>query len=229
MSIIIGYKDVLMVVTARKNVIKRTFIFNSPGTSHGPSVSKTLVITNQALTPYLLIAMEYADATGSGCSSCSGSGGASNQPSRIAYPTFAKEFVYDKRGRKAIEKDVLSETETYLADFDYDPAGNLIARTDKEGRETGYAFDDLNRLKTVTDPLNQVTEYFYDNRNNLTALTDANGNTTWFEKKKWGQGLICDLRAFTCFRKFSSCAIFFLMIVTLRLTAEWVKPNKFPI
>ena len=54
------------------------------------------------------IAMEYADATGSGCSSCSGSGGASNQPSRITYPTFAKEFLYDKRGRKTIEKDVLS-------------------------------------------------------------------------------------------------------------------------
>ena len=63
------------------------------------------------------IAMEYADATGSGCSSCSAAGGASNQPSRITYPTFAKEFLYDKRGRKTIEKDVLSATETYLNGF----------------------------------------------------------------------------------------------------------------
>jgi len=127
------------------------------------------------------IAMEYADGTGSGCSSCAAAGGTSNQPSRITYPTFAKEFLYDKRGRKTIEKDVLGAAEVYLTDFDYDPAGNLIARTDKEEKTTGYAYDELNRLKTVTDPLNQDTAYFYDNRDNLTALTDAEGNTTWFE------------------------------------------------
>ena len=127
------------------------------------------------------IAMEYADTAGSGCSSCAAAGGASNQPSRITYPTFAKEFVYDKRGRKNIEKDVLSAAEVYLTDFDYDPAGNLIARTDKEDKTTAYAYDELNRVKTVTDPLNQDTAYFYDNRDNLTALTDAEGNTTWFE------------------------------------------------
>ena len=115
------------------------------------------------------------------CFPCAAAGGASNQPSRISYPTFAKEFLYDKRGRKTVEKDVLSASEVYLTDFDYDPAGNLIARTDKENKTTGYAYDELNRLKTVTDPLNQDTAYFYDNRDNLTALTDAEGNTTWFE------------------------------------------------
>ena len=30
LSIIIGYKDILLVIIARKNVIKCTFIFNSP-------------------------------------------------------------------------------------------------------------------------------------------------------------------------------------------------------
>jgi hypothetical protein len=34
---------------------------------------------------------------------------------------------------------------------------------------------------------------------------------------------------FTCLRKISSCAIFFLLIVSLRLAAEWVKPNVLPI
>ena len=126
------------------------------------------------------IAMEYGDAAGSGCSSCS-SGGAIDQPSRITYPTFAKEFTYDKRGRKIEERDVLSETETYITGFDFDAAGNLIARTDKEDRPTDYEYDDLNRLKSVTDALGNNTEYFYDNRDNLTALTDANSNTTWFE------------------------------------------------
>jgi len=125
------------------------------------------------------IAMEYGDANGSGCSSCSG--GASNQPSRITYPTFAKEFVYDKRGRKTIEKDVLSDAQTYLTDFDYDPAGNLVARTDKEQKLTAYDYDDLNRLNQVTDALSQETKYTYDNRDNLMALTDAENNITWFE------------------------------------------------
>ena len=127
------------------------------------------------------ITMEYADASGSGCSSCSGGGGASNQPARIQYPTFAKAFVYDKRGRKVVEKDILSDTETYLTDFDYDPAGNLVARIDKENKTTGYDYDDLNRLETVTDALTGETRYTYDNRDNLTALTDAENNITWFE------------------------------------------------
>ena len=125
--------------------------------------------------------MEYADASGSGCSSCSGGGGASNQPARIQYPTFAKAFVYDKRGRKVVEKDILSDTQTYLTDFDYDPAGNLVARIDKEQKTTGYDYDDLNRLETVTDALTGKTRYTYDNRDNLTALTDAENNITWFE------------------------------------------------
>ncbi|CAB1059836.1 hypothetical protein D1BOALGB6SA_4601, partial [Olavius sp. associated proteobacterium Delta 1] len=127
------------------------------------------------------IGMQYSDATGSGCSSCSGGGGASNQPSRIVYPTFAKEFVYDVRGRKIIEKDILSDTQTNLTDFAYDPAGNLAARTDKEQKTTGYDYDDLNRLSQVTDALFKETRYTYDNRDNLMALTDAENNITWFE------------------------------------------------
>jgi YD repeat-containing protein len=46
------------------------------------------------------------------------------------YPTLTKEFVYDTRGRKIEEKDVFSETETYLTEFDYDLTGNLISKID---------------------------------------------------------------------------------------------------
>ena len=62
------------------------------------------------------IAMEYEDALGTGCSSCST--GSGSKPYRVIYPTFEKEFIYDKRGRKTHEKDVLigegQEYMTYL-------------------------------------------------------------------------------------------------------------------
>ena len=126
------------------------------------------------------IITEYNDAVISGCSSCSSSAG-TNQPARISYPTFEKHFSYDKRGRKLVETDVLSETESYMTQFGYDDTGNLISRIDKEGNSTGYGYDSLNRLIKVTDAMNQETRYTYDNRDNLIALTDAENHTTRFE------------------------------------------------
>ncbi|MCK4542700.1 MAG: RHS domain-containing protein [Spirochaetales bacterium] len=125
------------------------------------------------------ISMEYDDEIGSGCPSCSG--GTTSQPSRVIYPTFAKEFVYDSRGRKTIEKDILSETDTYETLFGYDLSGNLVSKTDKEGKNTYYQYDGLKRLTKVTDPLVSETDYTYDDRDNLISLTDANGNATGFE------------------------------------------------
>ncbi|MDY6966794.1 MAG: hypothetical protein SVM80_12660, partial [Halobacteriota archaeon] len=122
------------------------------------------------------IVMEYED--DEGCSSCSGN---TNQVKKITYPTFAKEFIYDDRGRKTHEKDILSETEEYLTQFGYDLSGNLLSKTDKESKTTIYMYDDLGRLIQVSDPMNQDTLYVYDNRDNLIELTDANGSTTWFE------------------------------------------------
>ena len=126
------------------------------------------------------ISVEYADA--SGCGSCSG--GNADQPSRVIYPTFAKTFVYDKRGRKTSETDVLSDTESYVTGYAYDTAGNLVAKTDKESKTTLYSYDALNRLSAVTDPTTGVTEYSYDNRDNLIELTDAKTNATQFEYDK---------------------------------------------
>ncbi|MGA9535414.1 MAG: RHS repeat-associated core domain-containing protein [Desulfobacterales bacterium] len=125
------------------------------------------------------IVMEYDEATGAGCSSCSG-GGAKDQPARIIYPTFEKLFSYDKRGRKVLETEVAGG-ESYVSIFGYDDAGNLMARTDKEEKTTAYVYDDLNRLKTVTDALLGETGYAYDSRDNLKVLTDAKNQTTWFE------------------------------------------------
>ena len=125
------------------------------------------------------IVMEYDDTPGTGCSSCSG--GSANQPSRVQYPTFAREFVYDVRGRKTQEKDVLSDTEQYITSLAYDETGNLVSRPDKENRTTTYEYDELNRLKKVIDPLGKETAYTYDDRYNLIALEDGNDHITTFE------------------------------------------------
>jgi len=129
------------------------------------------------------VRMEYAGDTGSGCSSCSGSA-PTDQPIRIIYPTFTREFTYDKRGRKIEERDKLSDTVTYVTQFAYDPAGNLIGKTDREGRITTYEYDSLNRLIKTIDPLDGETLFTYDDRDNLLSLTDAEGNVTRFTYDK---------------------------------------------
>ena len=92
------------------------------------------------------IALEYDNGSGAGCPSCAAAGGA-NQPSKIIYPTFAKAFSYDMRGRKVGETDILGTTDSYNTRFAYDAAGSLISKRDKENRTTEYLYDELGRLK----------------------------------------------------------------------------------
>lgn len=122
--------------------------------------------------------MVYENET-SGCAICSG--GMTGDPAKIIYPTFAKEYKYDSRGRKVEERDVLSDDEAYLTQFGYDASGNLTSRTDKEGEITIYEYDALDRLVKVVDPLVHETAYSYDDRDNLIVLTDSNGNVTLFQ------------------------------------------------
>jgi large repetitive protein len=125
------------------------------------------------------IHMEYDQAVG-GCATCSGGGGF--QPTRTVFPTFEQQYGYDLRGRKTLETDIPSTGGDLGATlFAYDPAGNLVEKTDKEGNTTVYEYDELGRLIGVTDPLTGMTSYEYDGRDNLIALTDAEGNTTRFD------------------------------------------------
>ncbi len=117
---------------------------------------------------------------GASCSSCSESG-SPDLPSKIIYPTFIREFKYDKRGRKIEERDILSDNETYITQFEYDLSGNLISKTDPESKVTAYEYDSLNRLIKVTDPVGNATEYIFDIRDNMISIKDANENIKHFE------------------------------------------------
>ncbi len=126
---------------------------------------------NEIVTEYDPVSSE------GGCTSC---GGTADQPISVTYPTFEKAFVYDERNRKIAEQVIVPEGETLETRFVYDPAGNLIEKTDKDNQITYYEYDALNRLVRVTDPNQGQTAYAYDNRDNMTSLTDAQGNTTAF-------------------------------------------------
>ncbi len=127
------------------------------------------------------IRMEYEnETTGDGCSSC-GSGMSKDKPSRIIYPTYERRVLYDERGRKVEEREVVSEEEQYITGYAYDASGNLIEKTDREGNSTYYEYDELNRLIAVIDPMGNRTEYGYDGRDNLILIRDGNGNETHFE------------------------------------------------
>jgi RHS repeat-associated protein len=124
--------------------------------------------------------MEYEAVTADGCASCRG-GADRYEPSVITYPTFTLRFTYDLRGRKQAEYEVLSDTEEYVTQYEYDLVGNLIKQIDKESNQTQYQYDSLNRRTRTKDALDGETTYTYDDRDNLIALQDANGNVTRFE------------------------------------------------
>ena len=123
---------------------------------------------------------EFDDTVDAACYACAGGGG-THQPIQITYPTYVKEFKYDKRQRKVFEKEKLSEDEAYFTWFEYDDAGNVISRTDREGKVTYYEYDGLNRLAKMIDAMGGETVYAYDGRDNMLSLTDPEGQTTTFE------------------------------------------------
>ena len=125
------------------------------------------------------IGYKYADGEGTTCSSCSS--GFFSQPVRVVYPTFTKEFVYDLRGRKIVERDWLSNTESRETLFEYDEVGNLVVQTDGENNATIFEYDSLNRLILKTDAEGHTNRYTYDSRDNLIEMEDGKGNITRFE------------------------------------------------
>jgi RHS repeat-associated protein len=126
------------------------------------------------------IELEYG--VSMGCSSCSANN--SDRLSKTVFPTFTREYKYDSRGRKTEEKDILIDTEGYITSVEYDNAGNLIFKKDREDKITQYKYDSLNRLTKVIDPKGNETIYTYDDRDNLIALKDPAKNMTWFEYDK---------------------------------------------
>jgi RHS repeat-associated protein len=108
-------------------------------------------------------------------------------------------FSYDQNDRLKSMTDPLGTT-TYTRDA----AGRVLSTTDANGNTIGYtydengytgllttltcpgnnqvhyAYDKLNRLKTVTNWLGQTATYNYDDAGRLTSLTNFNGSVTTY-------------------------------------------------
>jgi RHS repeat-associated protein len=118
----------------------------------------------------------------------------------------ATTYTYDANGNLVTRTDAKSHTTTYRYDkanrldrvtspigqqwdFEYDGVGNRTKVTDANGNATSsdpndgittYAYDELNRLKTVTysDATPDVT-FAYDPNSNPTSMTDGQGTETY--------------------------------------------------
>ena len=113
-----------------------------------------------------------------GCSSCTGR---AEQPVKIIYSTFEKQFVYDRRHRVIETVELSSEGEVLTTRRVNYLDGKSKLVVDKEGNSTLYQNDNLDRLVSVKDALGNETNYTYDQRDNLISLTDAENHTTRFE------------------------------------------------
>jgi RHS repeat-associated protein len=80
------------------------------------------------------------------------------------------QFFYDALGRQI--QTTRGGTSMFNA---YDEVGNRTQRTDYNGAVTSYAYDNINRLKTITYPTRTVS-YGYNPANEITNATNENGS-----------------------------------------------------
>ena len=93
-------------------------------------------------------------------------------------------FSYDTHNRLS----AITHPDATHLNYTYDSRGNLLTVQDERhtAANTVYAYDFLNRLKTVTQRQtlvvgpDVVTQYAYDVQDNLTVVTDPNSNVTTY-------------------------------------------------
>src|SRR5206468_7210754 len=87
-------------------------------------------------------------------------------------------FEYDQLGRRTKRTLPLGTSELYA----HNAAGNLISKTDFNGKTTSYAYDAMNRLisKTPDPSLSEPRVLFsYSSTGQRATMTDASGTTTY--------------------------------------------------
>ncbi|MFC1602278.1 RHS repeat-associated core domain-containing protein [Pseudomonadota bacterium] len=147
------------------------------------------VDTNDLVTQYFYdTGAAVSCRSGGGLPSCNGpTPGSANIAYTIDPESKYSYFKYDKVDRRWI---TIREVGAPADDCDgndwceyteYDPVGNVVARTDANGNTIGFSYFDNDWLETQTvDPggLDEVTTYTYDGLGNVKTAADPGGNLT---------------------------------------------------
>ncbi|CAG7658638.1 RHS repeat-associated core domain-containing protein [Paenibacillus allorhizosphaerae] len=105
---------------------------------------------------------------------------ASDTGNHAAYTTL---YTYDALNQlKKVTRQVNGADVSKL--YSYDENGNKVSERDERGNETKYAYDSVNRLKSITDASNKTLTYGYDLAGNKTSETNAKGYSMTYSYDK---------------------------------------------
>ncbi|MGB3927811.1 MAG: RHS repeat-associated core domain-containing protein [Sphingobium sp.] len=106
---------------------------------------------------------------------------------------YKAEYHYDRFDRRdqwrfpSATPGQPSSTDRIVKTFDLND--NVLTVQNRRGQTTSYAYDDLNRVKTVTRPAGEATSQFaYDNVGRLLSVTEGSAVTS-FTYNPWNQPL----------------------------------------
>ncbi|HEX5683819.1 MAG TPA: RHS repeat-associated core domain-containing protein [Ideonella sp.] len=98
---------------------------------------------------------------------------------------FVSKTVLDSQGRTWIVKGNNGQQLTVTRDGN----GNVLTRTDVEGRTTKYEYDAQNRLDKLIQPDTGIVDYVYDKEGRLGSVKDSRNLSTGFTYDGWGRVL----------------------------------------
>ncbi|MBP5433034.1 polymorphic toxin-type HINT domain-containing protein [Ruminococcus sp.] len=102
------------------------------------------------------------------------------------------DFTYDEKGNcisKTVKYKVNGEEKTFVENYTYDEAGNVLQISDNAGRVTSSEYNVIGKVSATVDEKGRRTRYDYDNEGNLTRITYADGTTEQFTYDKEGNNL----------------------------------------
>src|SRR3990172_7615105 len=97
----------------------------------------------------------------------------------LSYGPNTLDRTFDDKGR--VYQIVSPDTGTTT--YGYDPAGNMVSKTDAKGVTTSYVYDAANRLTKIDFPTDTDIVYVYDTcvngKGRLCSMTDASGTASY--------------------------------------------------